>query len=159
MWHLKCMSSLWFICNLPPLEHISLNTSICFWLCAVCSVNEPWLGFHIVTFRVWQFASFQHIKLIFFAFLWFCVNYTMEEILSQAWVHRHEVRFIWAVAAERRADLVWGRWASPTGAVSLYLIFYCFMCQTISMLIRLNWAKAFVEIIKRDFIVHFSDSS
>lgn len=86
-----------------------------------------------------------------FCFLWFCVNYTTEGIVSQAWDRRREVGFIWAVAAERHADLVWGRWASPRGAIFLYRVFYCFMCQTISILIRLNWAKAFVEMIKTWF--------
>lgn len=30
MWHLKCISSAWFICNLPTLKHISLYPCICF---------------------------------------------------------------------------------------------------------------------------------
>lgn len=74
-----------------------------------------------------------------------------EGNVSKACDHWHQVRYIRAVAAERHADLFRGRWAPPRGAISPYLIFYCFMYQTISILIRLKWAKAFVKIIKTWF--------
>lgn len=39
--------------------------------------------------------------------------------------------------------------------IFLYLIFYSFMCRTISILIRLNWAKALWKWWKCDFMWYF----
>lgn len=63
MWHLKCMSSYWFICNLPPLEHIFLTISTCFLARRNLLGKQILIGISYCYFRVRLFGSFQRLEM------------------------------------------------------------------------------------------------